>query len=639
MQVKELECIVDSMLATGKDMESTSLENEDANTVLTNVKSRPSGERCHKMGHDSSSESKADQTLENNIRINYSEDDVDNSLYDAPDSVNEIAPISYEEEPESSENSLDASLENETSKYETDDDEDDNHDEESSGHEFVSPSSEDNLKTTSLQARCHLSTNSTTQETSSSLNENSLHNHFDTQELPSIVGECSKVYTHKKRKFVDKVESSHDELFDFHTEASIIDDTFVEDSSDCTNSLNKIDKCLKVYTPKRRISLDEKKCRASDICDSIEEPTSTSCIDLSNDSTCSNTPVTLPASLEMETSDYIWNLSSESIQYVVGCTINQSSALSSSVDLEKTNNKQVRQMKELFSVDNGNSDIATPPVLRRSVRINQLENDETISDNGMALITPKVRDKQAVDVQPDDFSSNGIVTTSKTKRKITKDTDSRVSDENNVSTSQNLRKTTNNSRSLRSTSQHASRKSTGKKEEQKSKGCGKTKSDKTVKNDIDNCDILVPTRLNTIASVDRALWGDMSDVLENRENGEKLLSDYSTSKEIPFAVGLLPLRAALERMQATLDHQPRKTRSSVAPLRHYLNGLKRKVSINDTDLNVAAKKSHTSSDSDVDTVCHIEIRTASSQCSSESSRDSSNEQMVAVGSTSETDRR
>lgn len=38
--------------------------------------------------------------------------------------------------------------------------------------------------------------------------------------------------------------------------------------------------------------------------------------------------------------------------------------------------------------------------------------------------------------------------------------------------------------------------------------------------------------------------------------------DEATSKDIPLAVGLLPLRTALERIQATPEHQPRKTRSS-----------------------------------------------------------------------------
>lgn len=38
--------------------------------------------------------------------------------------------------------------------------------------------------------------------------------------------------------------------------------------------------------------------------------------------------------------------------------------------------------------------------------------------------------------------------------------------------------------------------------------------------------------------------------------------DETASKDIPLAVGLLPLRTALERIQATPEHQPRKTRSS-----------------------------------------------------------------------------
>ncbi|XP_034245262.1 longitudinals lacking protein, isoforms F/I/K/T-like [Thrips palmi] len=38
--------------------------------------------------------------------------------------------------------------------------------------------------------------------------------------------------------------------------------------------------------------------------------------------------------------------------------------------------------------------------------------------------------------------------------------------------------------------------------------------------------------------------------------------DETSSKDIPLAVGLLPLRTALERIQATPEHQPRKTRAS-----------------------------------------------------------------------------
>ncbi|KAJ8681939.1 hypothetical protein QAD02_017731 [Eretmocerus hayati] len=111
-----------------------------------------------------------------------------------------------------------------------------------------------------------------------------------------------------------------------------------------------------------------------------------------------------------------------------------------------------------------------------------------------------------------------------------------------------------------------------------------------------------PLKTNTTSSVNRALWGDMCDVTEVDEE----FLEYSASAEIPFAVGLLPLRAALERMQATLDHQPRKTRSSVTKLES--SSLKRKHSPE-----AATKKQNCGEDiveQNPSAVCHIQIRTS-----------------------------
>ena len=106
----------------------------------------------------------------------------------------------------------------------------------------------------------------------------------------------------------------------------------------------------------------------------------------------------------------------------------------------------------------------------------------------------------------------------------------------------------------------------------------------------------------------------MSDFPEDYENKVNLM-ECTPNTEIPFAVGLLPLRTALEKMQATPDHQPRKTRSSVAPVRQDIDNLKRK---NCTHLGKVtdSKRQNTCINhpkENAKAVCHIRIRTAPSQ--------------------------
>ena len=69
----------------------------------------------------------------------------------------------------------------------------------------------------------------------------------------------------------------------------------------------------------------------------------------------------------------------------------------------------------------------------------------------------------------------------------------------------------------------------------------------------------------------------------------------SPSKDIPYAVGLLPLKTALEKIQNIQDYQPRKTRSDVA--------VKRKAS---TALDGVDKKSRTDSGGDEDAELKVE---------------------------------
>ncbi|CAK9832928.1 hypothetical protein ANTRET_LOCUS9688 [Anthophora retusa] len=275
---------------------------------------------------------------------------------------------------------------------------------------------------------------------------------------------------------------------------------------------NKPRKCVKVYTHKRRRkSIDEIKNKLTDVNTIVQSPPSTDCIDLLEEPSANDIPVTLLTSLDMESAEYIISLSTENIQSIVGATL--------------TRGKDEIAAKEDH----------TKPALRRSSRLNQQELEDPASFNSHG----KERRKSS--------SPNGGEICTKRKRKI-KDA------ERNMNAKRAL-----NSRKI------AKR--------------GK---------EIDSAFAL--PKLDTIEHINRALWGDMSDC------ESKNLLECAPNTEIPFAVGLLPLRTALEKMQATPDYQPRKTRSSVAPLRHDY-GFKGK-----NDLKENAKA-----------VCHIQIRTAPSQ--------------------------
>ncbi|CAG5090394.1 Similar to bab1: Protein bric-a-brac 1 (Drosophila melanogaster) [Cotesia congregata] len=408
-----------------------------------------------------------------------------------------------------------------------------------------------------------------------------LESNLDLSDLPSEVGECSKVYTYKKRKLTNSKKFS----------------------SFCTsNMLIKSDKI--------------------------------DCIDLS----CDTAPVTLPSlALDMNATDRVWSMNTDNIHYIIGSTLNQTNALIrdrqrivyEEIDTERTiipNHKSIRQIKELFSVDNDNISMGQMPILRRSVRLNQLETDDSVNNNSEE--TQKIKDKH-VEIKS--------LSKSLTKAKRTKElsTNGRVSDENSVS-----KKSVNNPRPKKNTkltSKNAgSSRCLAKMKDDKSRN--KIKNSKITKVEPLDTDGYSPIKLNTIASVERALWGDMSDVIENHDAATKI-PEYSMSKEIPFAVGLLPLHAALERMQAIPDYQPRKTRSSFAtPMKHDSNHLnfKRKApgATADTEYDSIYNKKQCSleqmDDNSSNTFCHIKIQT-SSQCS-QSCDNSMMDQLVTIGS-------
>ncbi|XP_034939730.1 uncharacterized protein [Chelonus insularis] len=393
--------------------------------------------------------------------------------------------------------------------------------------------------------------------------------------------------------------------------------------SDSLDVISGVGECSKVYTHKKRNPENSKKSFVLNMCDVLSQTYATDSIDLSNDLFCDtniNIPITLPSVIDTETTDYTWNLTAENIYHVPG-TINQSNIfisdrqqnMNDETDAQKSvilNYKSIRQIKEIFSVDNDNISIEKTPILRRSVRLNQSEDNSVNSCN--QVICQKPEDK-AIYIKRESLTTIKPVT--KSKRKI-KESETKIADENIVASQ---KKVSNNSRSVRSAAKIASKRSNNSrsyskitKHEPKAK-TSKLKNMKLEKIESLENEAFVPLRLNTIASVDRALWGDMSDILENQKDAT-LIPEHSLSKEIPFAVGLLPLHAALERMQAIPDYQPRKTRSSFAPSKQEFHGLKRKLIACDSESWVTKKQC--SSDHIINTSstdCHIKIQ-PSSQC-------------------------
>lgn len=402
-------------------------------------------------------------------------------------------------------------------------------------------------------------------------------------------------------------------------------------SSDSTDVESKVGQCLKVYTHKKRKSINKIRNHLLQINELLPELPTTKSIDLLNDSSSDET------SLNLENSEYVSNLTSENIQSIVGCTLNEFNMVDSDGEMnvctgffpsnDKSyvvdSHKEIRKVEDFFAGFD-NDRLTKPPILRRSVRLSQQESEESTEDNLFALAKTKTHKIRIIDR---DRSVNNVNIFAKRKRK--RHSERRVQDIRATPT-QNRKHT----RPLRRASKLAKYRSktrlSPKIEKEKLKTLEKSKEEKSTRDEVENHRTKA-VQLNTIATVNRALWGDMTDVSE--ESNSKDLEECSPSMEIPFAVGLLPLRAALEKMQAMPDYQPRKTRSSVAPIKQDVTNLKRKN--NHLEITNGTKK-HVNSESIVKenakTVCHIEIRTAA-QCARSRKRslsDSSTVQSTAV---------
>jgi len=390
----------------------------------------------------------------------------------------------------------------------------------------------------------------------------------------------------------------------------------LEHSGNSTDVPSTVGKCVKVYTPKRRRSIDEVRNKLVHTqCNLVPTPPhSTDSIDLLDEPSANDVPVTLLTSLDMESAEYILSLSTESIQSIVGGTISDQHTV---IGCRETNVERDAAKERLNSPIN-DMDCAKP-VLRRSTRLSQQENDEAASNGLSSGNSPGIEKPFKKGNSP-----NRTESFAKAKRKGKEDR--KMPDHSAVASAvQSSKKSSNNKKTNSKLIVRKSNKSTctlaGSKEREESKPKEESKSKANSRFKIENTERSMtaeqPTAYHSIKSnvckcISRALWGDMSDTLDYWETEMDLLA-YPSNTEIPFAVGLLPLRTALEKMQATPDYQPRKTRSSVAPMKQDAgNCLKRKYCTpSDT---VSSKKQNGNNDESPNTVCHIEIRTAPSQC-------------------------
>lgn len=391
----------------------------------------------------------------------------------------------------------------------------------------------------------------------------------------------------------------------------------------CENNVDvspsKVGKCIKVYTHKRRKSVDDIRSKLVHTqCNLVPTPPpSTDSIDLLDEPSANDVPVTLLTSLDMESAEYILSLSAESIQSIVGGTISDQHTVIGCRGLNT-----VRDAGEQ-SDSTMNADVK--PVLRRSTRLNQQENDEA-ANNDLSIGSVTINEKSFRKSN----SPNRTESCVKVRRKGGRE-DRKVPDHTTVDSvlQTGNKKSFKNKRSNSKLIVRKSNKSTcavaNSKEEEESKPkvansrlaekYGK-KAENTEKWVTSDRSAVLSTKSDAISGINRVLWGDMSDVLDGREESEINLLAYPGNTEIPFAVGLLPLRTALEKMQATPDYQPRKTRSSVAPMKQDVaGGLKRRLNFTPSAFVVPSKKHNcnTNNGNPKTTVCHIQIKTAPSQ--------------------------
>lgn len=382
-----------------------------------------------------------------------------------------------------------------------------------------------------------------------------------------------------------------------------IEEDFAQYNFEGTDIPSKVGKCVKVYSHKRRKSIDEIKTKLTDVNNIMQSPPSTDCIDLLDEPSTDDIPVTLLTSLDMESAEYIISLSTENIQSIVGATLNERHTLNTCKENEHIidcdNTEENMHAKEL-NIESSQRSNCIKPILRRSLRLNQQEVEENVANNDT------VKEYNGRERHFKKSLPNKAELCAKRKRKI-KGTDRKVPEQKTFNSSRK-----NTTKLIVKKSHKPAYTIPNKEKDEQMVKINELKCD--ISETIAMDSIFTSPKISTIEHISRALWGDMSDFSEDYEYRMKLL-EHTPNTEIPFAVGLLPLRTALEKMQATPDYQPRKTRSSVAPIKQDGNSLKRKSCTYSDKIPVAKKQHSCISDpkQNAKTVCHIQIRTAPSQ--------------------------
>lgn len=83
-------------------------------------------------------------------------------------------------------------------------------------------------------------------------------------------------------------------------------------------------------------------------------------------------------------------------------------------------------------------------------------------------------------------------------------------------------------------------------------------NNKQTEETIVKLDQSVDQSVKSTTGIPRAAWGDITDGPQSETDQ----LEYPANSEILYAVNLMSVQSALEKMQAMLDYQPRKTRSS-----------------------------------------------------------------------------
>lgn len=204
--------------------------------------------------------------------------------------------------------------------------------------------------------------------------------------------------------------------------------------------------------------------------------------------------------LDMESNNYILNLSKENIQSIIGGAIS---------DQHRVIGYKEDVIKQDANKENG-VDCTKQTTVRRSSRVNQQNECKS----------------------KDLFPKRKKATKTRSKIRYKKNTKSKEKEATAKKSNTHMKKIRSNIND-----KHINNKQT---------------EEKIV------TDQSVGQSVRSATGIPRAAWGDMTDGPQSETDQ----LEYPANSEILYAVDLMTVRSALEKMQAMPDYQPRKTRSS-----------------------------------------------------------------------------